>query len=70
MEIRLYHYYNTKTIEIMKFMITITIKNIERIKIKVEKIINNDELLLYIKHYKMREKIMISINIEKLIRKK
>ena len=54
----------------MKFMITITIKNIERIKIKVEKIINNDELLLYIKHYKMREKIMISINIEKLIRKK
>ena len=39
---------NTKTFEMMKFMITITIENIENNELKSElkKIINNDELLI------------------------
>ena len=39
---------NTKTFEMMKFMITITIENIENneLKSKLKKIINNEELLL------------------------
>ena len=39
---------NTKTFEMMKFMITITIKNIENkeLKSKLNKIINNEELFL------------------------
>ena len=39
---------NTKTFEMMKFMITITIENIEndKLKSKLKKIINNKELLL------------------------
>ena len=38
---------NTKTFEMMKFMVTITIKNIENdeLKSKLKKIINNEELL-------------------------
>ena len=39
---------NTKTFEMMKFMITITIENIENneLKSKLKDIINNEELLL------------------------
>ena len=39
---------NTKTFEMMKFMITITINNIQnqKLKLKLKNIINNEELLL------------------------
>ena len=50
---------NTKTFEMMKFMITITIENIENndLKSKLKKIINNEELFL--------ENILNTINEEK-----
>lgn len=50
---------NTKTFEMMKFMITITLENIENyeLKSKLKKIINNEELLL--------ENILNTINKEK-----
>ena len=50
---------NTKTFEMMKFMVTITIENIENdeLKSKLKKIINNEELL--------QENILNTINNKK-----
>ena len=50
---------NTKTFEIMKFMVTITIQNIENeeLKSKLEKIIYNEDLEL--------DNILNTVNIEK-----
>ena len=50
---------NTKTLEIMKFMVTISIQNIENeeLKSKLERIIYNEDLEL--------DNILNTINIEK-----